>query len=453
MLIQTIKSEIVSHLSYIIGSNNEAAVIDPRRDCQVYVDIADKWGTKIKYIFETHRNEDYVTGSLELKKRTNATVFHGPGLDWKFGKTIQNNQEINFGLLKITALHTPGHSPESTSYVLSDLESSNQPIMVFTGDTLFVGDVGRTDFLGKEMTPIMAEKMYNSITNKLFSLGDDVIVCPAHGYGSVCGGKIKKREISTIGIERKTNPMLKLNKEYFVKQKSEEKHQTPPYFKQMEKLNLNGPPILDGVPNPSGLFPSEFKKTIEKSIIIDTRTPVAFGGSHIKDSYSLPPSRLSNVGWIADYNKPILLIVEDPEALNFAVRNLLRLGLDNFAGYLLGGVEAWYKAAQPLEKINLITVHELKNMIDEKKEMTLLDVRRENEWKEGHIKEASRIYLGHLPNQTDKLDPNKPVVVICKTGKRSSFGTSILLKAGFKNIYNCLGGIDAWKKAGLPLTK
>ncbi|MCW4021847.1 MAG: MBL fold metallo-hydrolase [Candidatus Bathyarchaeota archaeon] len=453
MLIQTIKSEIVAHLSYIIGSKNEAAVIDPRRDCQIYVDIGNKWGTKIKYIFETHRNEDYVTGSLELKNLTNATIFHGPGLDWKFGKTIQNNDEIPFGSLKITALHTPGHSPESTSYVLSDLESSNQPIMVFTGDTLFVGDVGRTDFLGKEMTPIMAEKMYNSITDKLYALGDDVIVCPAHGYGSVCGGQIKKREISTIGIERKTNPMLQISKQDFIKQKSQETHQTPPYFKQMEKLNLNGPPILGGVPNPSALSPSEFKKTIDQSYIIDTRTPVAFGGAHIKESYSLPPSRLSNVGWIADYNKPILLVVEDPQALDFAVRNLLRLGLDNFAGYLLGGVEAWYKSAMPLEKTTLITVHELKNMLDDKQELTILDVRRENEWNEGHIKQALRIYLGHLPKQTDKLDPDKPVVVICKTGKRSSFGSSILLKAGFKKVYNCLGGIEAWKKAGFPLTK
>ncbi len=453
MLIQTIKSEIVAHLSYIIGSKNEAVVVDPRRDCQIYVDIANKWKTKIKYIFETHRNEDYVTGSLELKNLTNATIFHGPGLDWKFGKTIQNNHEIAFGLLKITALHTPGHSPESTSYVLSDLESSNQPIMVFTGDTLFVGDVGRTDFLGKQMTPIMAEKMYNSITNKFYALGDDVIVCPAHGYGSVCGGNIKKREISTIGIEQKTNPMLQLSKQDFIKQKSEENHQTSPYFKQMEKLNLNGAPILGGVPNPSALSPSEFKKTINQAYIIDTRTPVAFGGAHVKDSYSLPPSRLSNVGWIADYNKPILLVVEDPQALDFAVRNLLRLGLDNFAGYLLGGVEAWYKAALPLEKTALITVHELKTMLDEKQELRVLDVRRENEWNEGHIKEALRIYLGHLPTQTDKLDPEKPVVVICKTGKRSSFGSSILLKAGFKKVYNCLGGIQAWKKAGYPLTK
>ena len=183
MLIQTVKSEIVSHLSYIIGNKNDAAVIDARRDCQVYLDIANKWGTKIKYIFETHRNEDYVTGSVELANLTGATIFHGHGLPWGFGKTIQHSQEIQIGQLKIRALHTPGHSPESTSYVVHDLESGDEPVMVFTGDTLFVGDVGRTDFLGKEMTPVMAEKLYDSITNQLLPMGDSVIVCPGHGAG------------------------------------------------------------------------------------------------------------------------------------------------------------------------------------------------------------------------------------------------------------------------------
>jgi len=222
MLIQTIKSEIVSHLSYIIGSKNEAAVIDPRRDCQVYLDIANQWGAKIKYVFETHRNEDYVTGSLELTNLTSSTIFHGPGLSWGFGEVIQHNKEIEMELLKIRALHTPGHSPESMSYVLYDLESGGQPVVVFTGDTLFVGDVGRTDFLGEQMTPVMSEKLFDSITKKLLPLGDSVIVCPAHGAGSVCGGKISQREISTIGIEKKTNPMLNLSKKEFVTQKTAE---------------------------------------------------------------------------------------------------------------------------------------------------------------------------------------------------------------------------------------
>ncbi|HDQ06050.1 MAG TPA: MBL fold metallo-hydrolase [Candidatus Bathyarchaeota archaeon] len=452
MLIQTVKSEIVSHLSYIVGNKNEAAVIDPRRDCQAYLDIANRWGAKIKYIFETHRNEDYVIGSLELANLTDAPIFHGPGLPWKFGKTLQDNQEFKVGSLKIRALHTPGHTPESISYVLYDLEAGGEPVIVFTGDALFVGDVGRTDFFGEEMTPVMSEKLYDSITKRLFPLGDGVIVCPAHGAGSVCGGKISEREISTIGIEKKTNPMLNLSKEEFIKQKTAERHQTPPYFKKMEDFNLNGPPILGTIPNPHPLTPSEFKKAAETAYIIDTRTPAAFGGAHIKGSFSLPPSRLSTVGWIADYNKPILLVVEDIEALDFAVRNLLRLGLDKIAGYLNGGIEAWYKEGLPLAKTGLLSVHELKKMIDSKQKIAILDVRRESEWNEGRIEGATRIYLGHLPKQTDQLPRDVPVVVVCKTGNRSSFGTSILVRAGFDKVYNVLGGTSAWVKAGFPLT-
>ena len=453
MLFGTVKSEIVSHLSYIIGNNNEAAVIDPRRDGKTYLKIAKQWGAKINYIFETHRNEDYLTGSLELKKLTGATIFHGPGLSWGFGKTIQDNQEIKLGSLKIKAIHTPGHSPDSTSYVLYDLESGEEPVIVFTGDTLFVGDVGRTDFLGKKMTPIMSEKLYNSITAKLFSLGDGVIVCPAHGSGSVCGGNIRQREISTIGIEKKTNPMLNLSKDDFIKEKTAEQHQTPPYFKQMEEYNLNGPPVLGEIPTPHPLTPSEFKKTAENAYIIDTRTPAAFGAAHIKNSFSLTPKRLLNVGWVADYNKPILLVVEDLHALDFAADNLFRLGLDKIAGYLEGSIEAWYKQGLPISKNGLLSVHELKKMIDTTQAITILDVRREKEWTEGHIKGAMRIYLGHLPKHTNEIPRDKPIVVICKTGNRSSFGASILLRAGFENVYNCLGGIDAWTKAGFRLTK
>ena len=453
MLIQTVKSEIVSHLSYIVGSNDESAVIDPRRDCQVYLEITNRWATKIKYIFETHRNEDYVTGSSELANLTGATIFHGPGLPWKFGETLQDNQEIKVGSLKIQALHTPGHSPESTSYVLHDTEVGDQPVIVFTGDTLFVGDVGRTDFLGEEMTPVMSGKLYYSITNRLIPLGDEVIVCPAHGAGSVCGGKISEREISTIGIEKKTNPMLRLSKEEFVNQKTAEHHATSPYFKKMEDFNLNGPPILGAIPHPRALTPSEFKREVATAYIVDTRTAAAFGAAHVKGSFSLVPKRLSNVGWVADYSKPILLIVDDLEALDFAVRNLLRLGLDNIMGYLRGGVEAWYKEGYPLTKAGLVTVHDLKKMFDSKEAIRILDVRRENEWMEGHIEGSTQIYLGHVPEQVDQFPHDLPIVVVCKTGNRSSFGVSVLLRAGFDHVYNCLGGIEAWIKSGYPITR
>jgi hydroxyacylglutathione hydrolase len=413
-----------------------------------------KWGSRIKYVFETHRNEDYVIGSLDLSKTTGAAIFHGPGLDWGYGKTIANAQEFSLGSLKIKALHTPGHSPESTSYVLSDSGSGNQAVIAFTGDTLFVGDVGRTDFLGPKMTPVMSQKLYESITLKLLPLGDGVIICPAHGAGSVCGGKIREREISTIGIEKATNPMLKLTRKEFVAHKVAEKHQTPPYFKKMEEYNLKGPPSLEALPDPKTMKPSEFDEKAKKgAFIVDVRSPVAFGGAHIAGSFSLPPSRLSNAGWVLTYDKPLLLVAENTEASDFATRNLRRLGFDRIEGYLAGGLEAWYKEGLPISKVNLITVQGLHKWLDSKERITVVDVRRESEWTEGHIENSKHIYLGHLEKQVNKIPRHTPIVVICKTGNRSSFGASVLLRAGFDHVYNCLGGIDSWSKSGFLLVK
>ena len=454
MLFQTVKSEIVSHLSYIVASKGEAFVVDPRRDCDVYLEIAQQWGVRIKDIFETHRNEDYIIGSFELSKLTGAKVHHGPGLQWQYGRTIHDGEEHLVGLLKVVDLHTPGHSLESTCYVLYDTESGNKPVLVFTGDTLFVGDLGRTDFLGKENTIRMAGMLYDGLHDKLFPLGDGVIVYPGHGFGSVCGGTISEREISTIGAERMMNPTLRLSREEFVKRKVEEKHETPPYFKVMEKYNLEGPPILAHIPNPPALKPAEFKAVIEKGIaVIDTRTPPAFGGAHINGSYSLPPSRLSNAGWVIPIGDESLLVVEDGKALDYAVRNLYRIGYSKFAGYLAGGLEAWYKEGLPLSKVELITCPQLKEMHESKENPVLVDVRRHSEWDEGHIDGAIHIYLGRLPERLDEIPMGRPVVVQCKTGTRSSFAASVLIRAGRKNIYNLLGGFDAWKKLGYPVVK
>jgi hydroxyacylglutathione hydrolase len=454
MKLQVFKSEIVSHISYLLGSKDEAIAVDPRRDCEIYVDTAKNWEAKIKYVFETHRNEDYVIGSVELAKATGAHVLHGPGLDWDYGSTIYDKQEFAVGDLKIRALHTPGHSPDSTCYLVLDNKKGNQPVLVFTGDTLFVGDVGRTDFLGPDMTPIMSEKMYESIFEKLLSLGDGVIVFPAHGAGSVCGGKISEREISTIGIEKATNQMLRLSKEQFIAEKVAEHHQTPPYFSKMEQYNLHGPPINTGFMHPRPLKASEFNDKVKKgAYIIDVRTPSAYGGAHIKGSYSLPPSRLSNAGWVLPYDKPILIVAENTDGADFANRNLFRLGYDNIEGYLANGFESWYKESMPITKLNLLSVQELNQMLSSRQDVLVLDVRREKEWNEGHIDGSKHIYLGQLQNETNKLPKNKPILVICKTGNRSSFGASVLLKEGFNraHIYNVLGGIDAWKKATYPL--
>ena len=455
MIFETIKSEGVAHLSYLVGSDNEAIVIDPRRDCQVYIDIAQRVGMKIENIFETHRNEDYVIGSLELAHFTGAKIYHGQGLAFKYGETLKEDQEFYFGKLKLTAIHTPGHTDESMSYALADLDASQEPVMVFTGDALFIGDVGRIDLYGPKEAPRMAENLYNSIFKKLLPLGDGVILCPAHGAGSVCGGAISEREQSTLGLERILNPILQKKKEEFIEFKLSEHHERPPYFRKMEQYNLEGAPILGQLPNPKPLLPKEFQEQIELgAMVVDTRTPPAFGGAHIEGSYSIWLERLPlYAGWILPYDKPILLVLEDVGNLEAAVRYLIRLGYDRIVGYLHDGIGAWYKKPFPLDHLGLLTVQELKERLDIGEDFVILDVREKDKWHGGHIKGALHIYAGHLEQHLDEIPEDRPIVVTCNAGNHASLVASILRREGYREIYNLLGGMTAWQNAGYTVTK
>ncbi|UCD73342.1 MAG: MBL fold metallo-hydrolase, partial [Candidatus Bathyarchaeota archaeon] len=255
MIFEKIKSHVVAHLSYFVGSNHEAIVVDPRRDCQVYLDIVMREGMRIKYIFETHRNEDYVIGSRELAHLTGAEIYHGPWPEFQYGETLQDGQEFHFGDLEVTAIYTPGHTPGCVSYAVSDLASGEHTIMVFTGDTLFVNDTGRTDFGGPEKRSDWSENLYNSIHNKLLPLGDHVVICPAHGSGSVCGVGIADREVSTLGAEKLMNPLLQMTREEFIEYKVNEEQHYIPYFRMMEKYNVEGASFIGYGPNPKALTP------------------------------------------------------------------------------------------------------------------------------------------------------------------------------------------------------
>jgi hydroxyacylglutathione hydrolase len=455
MILETIKSEGLAHLSYFVGSINEAIVIDPRRDCQVYIDIAQREGMTIKNIFETHRNEDYVIGSLELAHLIRAKIYHGSGLAFKYGEPLRDDQEFYFGKLKLTAIHTPGHTDESISYVLADLDAGEDPIVVFTGDALFIGDVGRTDLYGPKEAPRMAENLYNSIFKKILPLGDGAILCPAHGAGSVCGGAISEREQSTLGLERILNPILQKKKKEFIEFKLSEHHERPTYFRKMEQYNLEGPPILGHLPNPNPLLPKEFQDQIELgAVVVDTRTPPAFGGAHIKGSYSIWLNRLPlYAGWILPYDKPILLVLEDRGNLEPAVRYLIRLGYDRIVGYLHDGVEAWFKKAFPMDHLGLLTVQELKERLDIGEDLVILDVREKDKWHAGHIKGALHVYAGHLEQHLDEIPKDRPIVVTCNAGNHASLAASILRREGYREIYNLLGGMTAWQNAGYNITK
>jgi hydroxyacylglutathione hydrolase len=456
MLFERIKSAGLAHNSYFIASGGTAAVIDPRRDCQVYADLARQHELKVRYILETHRQEDFAIGSIELQEITGAAIYHGPGQPWRYGETMQDGQEFRLGKLLLRAHHTPGHTDESMSIAAVDTSTGPQTFMVFTGDALFTGDTGRTDLYGSEQVPRLAAALYDSLFGKILPLGDGVIICPAHGAGSVCGMNIADRDESTIGIEKLQNPALQAaGREEFVRLKMAEKPERPPYFSRMEAISLAGPPRLGSLPAPEALGPADFKAAIDRGgVVVDTSEVAAFGGIHIKGAYSIWLEGVpSFAGWVLPYDTPILLVLEDQSYLDRAVRYLVRLGYDDIGGYLRGGIASWYNASYPLEGLPLLSVHQLKRLLDRGEDIQVLDVRGRREWDSGHIAGAMHIYIGHLARRLAEVPRHRPVAVYCGSGHRASLGASILLRAGFPTVYNVPGSITAWKAAGFPMVQ
>ncbi|MCK9308476.1 MAG: MBL fold metallo-hydrolase, partial [Methanoculleus sp.] len=288
MLFEKIKSDILAHNSYIIGAGGEAAVIDPRRDCQVYTTIAEHENMRITKIFETHKNEDYVIGSRELARPTGAEILHGAREEFRFGIPVREGETFRLGPLELEVLETPGHTMESISLLLRDRSVSDEPQMVFTGDALFAGDVGRTDLAGKDLRREMSEMLYTSLHEKLLPLPDSVIVCPAHGAGSVCGGNIGDREYTTIGFEKATNRLLSMEREAFVEEKVSERLYEPPYFEMMRKLNREGPPLIYNLPHLRAYSARELHSLLDrKAQIVDIRSPTSFAGGHIPGTLSI----------------------------------------------------------------------------------------------------------------------------------------------------------------------
>lgn len=455
MRLEVVKSRGLAHNSYFLADGDEALVVDPRRDCIVYAQLAEQECVKVKYILETHRNEDYVIGSLELQNMTDAEIAHSKELPFKYGQhSLSDGDTLSTGRLKIKTLYTPGHTNESLCYTVYESDDKDST-MVFTGDTLFAGEVGRTDLYGTDAQPEQAEKLYHSIHEKLLPLGDHVIVYPAHGAGSVCGHHISDREFSTIGYERKTNPMLQLNKEAFVARSIAQKILAPPYFRKMEHYNIDGAPLLRELPVPRPLRISEFEKEMKKSstVVVDTREPEAFAGSFIPDSLSIWLDGLSVFpGWVLGYEQNILLVTERKEDVETAKAYLWRIGFHNIIGYLCPGIGGWRDAGKTMVNLDTLSATTLREKLD-RNEVVLVDVREPSEWEEEYIKGAKKIYVGHLVDEAEGLPRDKPIAVSCSVGYRGSLGASLLKRLGFTDIYNVLGGVEAWRNLGYSLTR
>ncbi|MBS3790228.1 MAG: MBL fold metallo-hydrolase [Candidatus Thermoplasmatota archaeon] len=451
MLFERIKSEGLAHYSYIIGDQNDAVVIDPRRDIQKYIDLASQHGMNIKKVLETHRNEDYVIGSYEIKKRTGAEIYHADGdLDYTYGKPVEENDSWDVGRLKLEAIHTPGHTLGSMSYILYDPDG--EPWMVFIGDALFAGDVGRIDFYGEENLEKMAYKLYDSIFKKILPLGDGVMICPAHGSGSVCGTEIAERELTTVGIEKERNPKLQIeNKEEFA-EKVSEMLEYPPYFEKMEEMNLDLPEHQLSKKTMEFLSPEEFKKRAEDAVILDTRKELAFGASHIPDTLSIWEDGIPNfAGWFLPYDKPILLVDEAGNPAR-AHTYLKRIGYDNVEGCLAGGMLSWNMQGEESESIDTVNVHEVCNILDEDESTFLLDVRPQEEIeKKGEIEGAYELHLTQLPDNLEEIPEDRPIYIFCGSGLRSMTAASILKKNGWDDLHVVLGGLSGWSSTTCPV--
>ena len=442
MLFKRFEAEGLSHYSYLVGDGNAAAVIDPRRDCDVYLEAASQNGLKITHIFETHRNEDYVTGSPELAAATGAEIFTADAmLGIKHGRPAKDGEVFRIGRLRIKAILTPGHTPGHMSYLLDDPEGN--PWILFSGDALFAGDVGRTDFLGADMLDEMTGKLYDTIFEKILPLGDHIILCPAHGPGSVCGAAISEREWTTIGIERLHNHRLQYtDREAFVKTGA--MLERSPYFLKMEELNVHGPELLGGVPHVNSLNVDEFDKAIAQgAVVLDTRSYVEYGSGHIPGAIFVPEYAVPvYAGWWLPYDKPILLVVE-ADKIDSVVRKLLRIGYDNVTGVLGQGMSSWQTAGKPISKIKLPSAHEACTVIEsDSDEFLLVDVRKPSEVeKGGAVPGALNISLTELNQRTGELPRDKEIYTLCGSGTRAMMGASVLKRAGFDSLSVPLGGI------------
>jgi hydroxyacylglutathione hydrolase len=460
MILERVQTEGIAELSYLIGDDKTgtAAVIDPRADVEVYVELARSRKLSITHIFETHIHADLVSGARELQDRVGtAEIFVSTegGAEYSFDhQSVKDGDQFEFGDVVLTARHTPGHTPEHISFEACEKERAPKPWGIFTGDSLFVNSAGRPDLLGSGEAEKLADELYRTLYDYYLKLDDDVIIYPSHGAGSPCGASIGDRLESTIGYERKFNPFLQHSgkdefKEYALSTAPPE----PTYYKRMKKLNAKGPEVLGNLPIVPGLPPKAFREAAGKgeNLVIDTRQMLAFGGGHIKGALNIGgrPELSIWAGWLLDPEQPLLLVLDSDEKVEQIVRLFLRTGFSKFEGYLVGGMKAWDNAALPLEEIDQMTVHELKENADE---VQIVDVRSPDEWKKGRIPGAKHLFLPELEKKSGELKKSTPVAVYCDSGYRASLGTSILQAQGFE-VHNIPGSWQAWVNAKYPVEK
>ena len=485
----------LAHASYLLGSEGEGVVVDPQRDVEIYLEAAQKNGLKIRYIFETHLHADFVSGHRELAARTGAQIYLSRAAGATFPHVaVDDGYTLQVGKLKIEVLATPGHTPESISLLVTDLSteappptlpkeggvghpehphiSQNQgnvghptstspkeggvghpPWAVLTGDTLFIGDVGRPD-LSPTHTPVqLAGMLHDSLQQKLMTLPDSVLVYPAHGAGSLCGRNMRVERFSTIGTERLTNYALQIkDRDEFVRQMTSNLPARPDYFLEDAAINRAGAPALSDLPTLKAISAQELKAMLDKgATALDVRPGAEFVAGHVPGAVSIPLSGqfASWAGAVLGLSSRPVLIAANAEQISEARTRLARIGIEDVTGYLDGGGEAWQKAGLPVAQTTQISAQELASRLASGS-IGVLDVRREGEFQAGHIEGADWHPLDRFKAALPDIDKAAPIAVHCKSGYRSLVAASLLQRAGYHNVVDLAGGFDAWAGASLP---
>ena len=443
----------LAHASYLFGSDGQAAVVDPQRDVEIYLEAAQKQGLQIRHIFETHLHADFISGHNELAALTGARIYVGKAAQARYSHIgVEHGDQVDVGRCRVKVLATPGHTIESICLLLTDTEKSQEPYAVLTGDTLFIGDIGRPD-LSRDYTPQqLAGMMFDSLHEKLMTLPDQVLVYPAHGAGSLCGRNMRAERSSTIGTERLTNYALQIkDRDQFIRQMTSNLPARPDYFLEDAAINRTGATPLSELPALIGLSAAEVKaRTAQGEIALDIRPADDFAAGHLPGSINIALSGqfASWAGAVLGLSSQPLLIADDHEQVSEARLRLARVGIENVPGYLDGGIAGWRRAGFELAQMPQINVEELSRRLHD---LQVLDVRRQGEWDAGHIDNADWYPLDRFKAALPQLEKSQPIAVHCKSGYRSMIAASLLQRAGY-DVINVIGGFDAWEKAQLPAT-
>jgi hydroxyacylglutathione hydrolase len=457
MLFERFYTPGLAQVAYLVAdeATGVAAIIDPRRDIEEYVDWAAVHRVRITAILETHVHADFVSGAKELAAATGAAIYASKLGDQSYPTHfLDDGDAVSVGELRLRALATPGHTPEHLAFLLIDTATSPEPVALFSGDVLFVGEVGRPDLLGAAQTDALVRQLYHTV-QRLKELDDAVVVYPGHTAGSSCGKKIGDAPSTTIGQEKRCNYAFRAATEaVFVAQVLADMPVAPTYYPTLKQVNKIGPPLLGDLPTGEPLTAAAVRDAMAQgALVIDARDPATFGAGHIPGAIfaGLGPDFTTWTGWLAPYNRDLILVLDTDAQYAAARTELRRIGLDHVAGYLAGGMVAWNGAVTVLPQL---TVSELAARQREGAGIAVLDVRTDDEWRQGHIPGALHRFAGALAQGAAlPIAPGVPAAVICGSGYRSTVAASLLAARGYTQLLNVPGGVQAWQAAGLPETR